>query len=59
MRKKNNPSRANCTSQPSTVGSLEPALVSPGNQAAAYWREATTSMAIRLEKAIRVMKPIR
>ncbi|MCY1440186.1 hypothetical protein D9M71_564510 [compost metagenome] len=52
-------SRPNCTSQPMAVGSLDPALVSPGNQAAAYWREATTSIATRLENAIRVMKPIR
>ncbi|MNL64492.1 hypothetical protein D3C87_1887130 [compost metagenome] len=56
---KNRQSRANCISQPMTVGELEPAWVSPGNHAAAYWREATTSIATRLEKAISVIKPIR
>ena len=34
------------------------AWVSDGNHAAAYWRLATASIAIRLENAIRVMKPI-
>ncbi|MNM96688.1 hypothetical protein D3C81_1091750 [compost metagenome] len=48
----------NCTDQPSRLGSLLPGTLRLGNQAAAYCRLATASIAIRLEKAISVMKPV-